>query len=65
MKIVIRGDFDKNEVYKCEGEPIDTDYTADNLNDNAPQAIVSKTNPNVIKEPIFAHENRVLYIINF
>ena len=28
-------------------------------------AIVSKTKPNIIKEPSFAHENRVFYIINF
>ena len=63
--MMIRGYFYKNEVYKCESEPIDTDSPADNLNDNPPQAIVSKTKPNVIKEPIFAHETRVLYIINF
>ena len=63
--IVIRDDFDKNEVYKCQSEPIDTDSPADNLNDNAPpRAIVSKTKPNVIKEPIIAHENRVFYINN-
>ena len=30
-----------------------------------PRAIVSKTKPNVIKEPTFAHENHVFYIINF
>ena len=63
--MMIRGDFYKNEVYKCESEPIDTDSPADNLNDNPPQAIVSKTKPNAIKEPIFAHETRVFYIINF
>ena len=64
--MMIRGYFEKSGGYKCESEPIDTDSPADNLNDNAPpQAIVSKTKPNVIKEPIFAHENRVFYIINF
>ena len=36
-----------------------------NLTLMPPRAIVSKTKPNVIKEPTFAHENRVLYIINF
>ena len=30
-----------------------------------PKAIVSKTKPNIIKEPTFAHENHVFYIINF
>ena len=63
--MIIRGDFKKSGGYKCESEPIDTDSPADNLNDNPPpKAIVSKTKPNVIKEPIFAHENRVFYIIN-
>ena len=66
LKMIMISDFKKSGGYKCESEPIDTDSPADNLNDNAPpQAIVSKTKPNVIKEPIFAHENRVLYIINF
>ena len=53
-------------MYKCEGEPIDQTPPTNNLKVNAPpRAIVSKTKPNIIKEPIFAHENRVLYIINF
>lgn len=65
LKMIMVGDFEKREGYKCESEPIDTDSPADNLNDTPPQAIVSKTKPNVIKEPIFAYENRVFYIINF
>ena len=36
-----------------------------NLTLMPPRAIVSKTKPNIIKEPIFAHETRVFYIINF
>ena len=34
--MMIRDDFEKNEVYKCESEAIDTDSPADNLNDNPP-----------------------------
>ena len=57
--------WSKSGVYKCKSEPIDQAPPTDNLKVNAPQAIVSKTKPNIIKEPIFAHENRVFYIINF
>ena len=64
LKMIRIDKFEKNGGYKCESEPIDTDSPADNLNDNAPpQAIVSKTKPNVIKEPIFAHETRVFILL--
>lgn len=59
----MRGKIDKSEVYGCESEPIDTDSPTDNLNDNAPpRAIVSKTKPNIIKEPIFAIESSIATI---
>lgn len=53
-------DFEKSGGYKCESEPIAKTSPADKLKSNAPPgATVSKTNPNVIKEPIFATENSV------
>lgn len=53
-------DFGESGGYKCERGPIAKTSPADKLKSNAPPgATFSKTNPNVIKEPIFATENSV------
>ena len=41
--IVIRGDFDKNEVYKCEGEATDSEPPLITFEVNSPRGALHRT----------------------
>lgn len=54
-------DFGESGVDRCKSEPIAKTSPTDKFKSNAPPgATFSKTNPNSIKEPIFATENSVV-----
>ena len=41
--MMIRGDFDKNEVYKCEGEATDSDSPLITFEFNSPRGALHRT----------------------